>query len=281
MNENDMQIKDAIEYSINVLTLSDSKQIDSEVLLCFVLKCNRTKLYTHSKEELSNQNKNIFKKLVKKRAKGCPIAYITNEKEFWSHTLFVNESTLIPRPETELLVEISIKLIKNHSLNEILELGTGSGAVAIAIASENLDTNIDATDINDEAINVATKNILKHNIKNINFIKSNWFNSIGIKKYDLIITNPPYIETNDPCLTNSDIKFEPIIALASGIDGLDDLRKIISNSHNKLKNNGWLVVEHGHNQGDDVRNLFIKNRFTTTTIKDYNQLERVTYGKLI
>ncbi len=104
MNENDMQIKDAIEYSINVLTLSDSKQIDSEVLLCFVLKCNRTKLYTHSKEELSNQNKNIFKKLVKKRAKGCPIAYITNEKEFWSHTLFVNESTLIPRPETELLV---------------------------------------------------------------------------------------------------------------------------------------------------------------------------------
>ena len=88
-------------------------------------------------------------------------------------------------------------------------------------------------------------------------------------------------EANDPCLTNSDIKFEPIIALASGIDGLDDLRKIISNSHNKLKNNGWLVVEHGHNQGDDVRNLFIKNRFTTTTIKDCNQLERVTYGKLI
>ena len=187
MNENDMQIKDAIEYSINVLTLSDSKQIDSDVLLCFVLKCNRTKLYTHSKEELSNQNKKFFKKLVKKRAKGCPIAYITNEKEFWSHKLFVNESTLIPRPETELLVEISIKIIINHSLNEILELGTGSVAVAIAIASENLDTNIDATDINDEAINVATKNILKHNIKNINFIKSNWFNSIGIKKYDLII----------------------------------------------------------------------------------------------
>jgi len=275
-----MQIKDAIDYSIKKLELSDNKKIDSEILLCFVLNCKRTKLYAYPQEKLSIFEKVKFKTLVKKRATGYPIAYITNEKEFWSKKLFVDQNTLVPRPETELLVEISNKLIKLYSLKKILELGTGSGAIAIAIASENITTHIDATDIHENVINVATRNAIDHKIENIVFIKPDWFKNINKKKYDLIVTNPPYIKADDPCLINTDIKFEPTIALSSGVDGYNDLRKIISHSQHYIKDGGWLIVEHGYNQGLSVRELFNTNGFTASTLKDYNQLDRLTYGKL-
>ena len=163
----------------------------------------------------------------------------------------------------------------------MLELGTGSGAIAIAIASEKPMLNIKATDIKAAALKIARHNTDSYKIKNIEFIKSDWFCNIKKYDYDLIVSNPPYISNNDPCLKNSGIKFEPTSALISGQDGLDDLKKIIQKSSYYLKNNGWLIVEHAYNQGVQVRKNFLENNFTATTIRDYCGLERITFGKLL
>ena len=276
-----MQINDAIIYATRKLNSSNSKRIDSEVLLCSVLKCNRIKLYAYPEQKLSDTDQKAFKKLVEKRSEGYPVAYLTKQKEFWRHILLVNENILIPRSETELLVEKSLELISLHSLKEVLELGTGSGAIAIAIASEKPEINIRATDINNNVLKISKRNAESYKIKNIKFIKSDWFTNIDANNYDLIVSNPPYISNDDPILNNSDIRFEPSSALVSGAGGLDDLRKIICKSRTYLKDYGWLIVEHAYNQGVNVRELFIKNNFTATTIKDYNELERITYGKLL
>ena len=276
-----MQINDAIKYATRRLISSDSKRMDSEILLCSILKCNRVTLYTHAEKNLSELNKKKFEGLVNKRLKGYPIAYLTKQKEFWSHKLYIDETILIPRPETELLVEKTLELISIHSLNDILELGTGSGAIAIAIASEKPMLNIKATDIKTAALKIARHNTDSYKIKNIEFIKSDWFCNIKKYDYDLIVSNPPYISNNDPCLKNSGIKFEPTSALISGQDGLDDLKKIIQKSSYYLKNNGWLIVEHAYNQGVQVRKTFLENNFTATTIRDYCELERITFGKLL
>ena len=180
-----------------------------------------------------------------------------------------------------MLVEKTLELISIHSLNDILELGTGSGAIAIAIASEKPMLNIKATDIKTAALKIARHNTDSYKIKNIEFIKSDWFCNIKKYDYDLIVSNPPYISNDDPCLKNNGIKFEPTSALISGQDGLDDLKKIIQKSSYYLKNNGWLIVEHAYNQGVQVRKNFLENNFTATTIRDYCGLERITFGKLL
>ena len=276
-----MRINDAIKYAAQKLDSSNSKRIDSEVLLCTILKCNRSKLYAYPDKVLSRINIKKFEELVNKRSQGYPIAYLTKQKEFWSHKLYINENILIPRPETELLVEKSLELISTYTLNKILELGTGSGAIAIALASENSVINIQATDIKDNIIKIARNNADLYKFNNIKLIKSNWFSNIKEKDYDLIISNPPYIACNDPSLKNHEIKFEPESALVSGDDGFDDLQKIIQESGDYLKNHGWLIVEHAYNQGMKVRKLFLDNGFSSKTIKDYNKLERVTFGKLL
>ena len=180
-----------------------------------------------------------------------------------------------------MLVEKTLELISIHSLNDILELGTGSGAIAIAIASEKPMLNIKATDIKAAALKIARHNTDSYKIKNIEFIKSDWFRNIKKYDYDLIVSNPPYISNDDPCLKNNGIKFEPTSALISGQDGLDDLKKIIQKSSYYLKNNGWLIVEHAYNQGEQLRKIFLENNFTAKTIRDYCELERITFGKLL
>ena len=276
-----MQINDAFKYAKQKLDSSNSRRIDSEILLCSILNCNRTKLYAYPDKVLSFDDKKKYKELINKRSEGYPIAYLTKQKEFWGHTLHINDNILIPRPETELLVEKALKLTSIFSLNKILELGTGSGAIAIAIASEKPNVNIKATDIKDNIIKIARKNADLYEIKNIKFVKSNWFSDIKKNNFDLIVSNPPYVSGDDPVLRNSDIRFEPVSALVSGNDGLDDLKKIIRESSNYLKNNGWLVVEHAYDQGAKVRKLFLENKFTSKTIKDYNKLERITFGRLL
>ena len=276
-----MQINDAFKYAKQKLDSSNYRRIDSEILLCSILNCNRTKLYAYPDKVLSFDDKKKYKELINKRSEGYPIAYLTKQKEFWGHTLHINDNILIPRPETELLVEKALKLISIFSLNKILELGTGSGAIAIAIASEKPNVNIKATDIKDNIIKIARKNADLYEIKNIKFVKSNWFSDIKKNNFDLIVSNPPYISGDDPVLRNSDIRFEPVSALVSSNDGLDDLKKIIRESSNYLKNNGWLVVEHAYDQGAKVRKLFLENKFTSKTIKDYNKLERITFGRLL
>ena len=276
-----MQINDAFKYAKQKLDSSNYRRIDSEILLCSILNCNRTKLYAYPDKVLSFDDKKKYKELINKRSEGYPIAYLTKQKEFWGHTLHINDNILIPRPETELLVEKALKLISIFSLNKILELGTGSGAIAIAIASEKPNVNIKATDIKDNIIKIARKNADLYEIKNIKFVKSNWFSDIKKNNFDLIVSNPPYVSGDDPVLRNSDIRFEPVSALVSSNDGLDDLKKIIRESSNYLKNNGWLVVEHAYDQGAKVRKLFLENKFTSKTIKDYNKLERITFGRLL
>ena len=276
-----MQINDAFKYAKQKLDSSNYRRIDSEILLCSILNCNRTKLYAYPDKVLSFDDKKKYKELINKRSEGYPIAYLTKQKEFWGHTLHINDNILIPRPETELLVEKALKLTSIFSLNKILELGTGSGAIAIAIASEKPNVNIKATDIKDNIIKIASKNADLYEIKNIKFVKSNWFSDIKKNNFDLIVSNPPYVSGDDPVLRNSDIRFEPVSALVSSNDGLDDLKKIIRESSNYLKNNGWLVVEHAYDQGAKVRKLFLENKFTSKTIKDYNKLERITFGRLL
>ena len=276
-----MQINDAFKYAKQKLDSSNYRRIDSEILLCSILNCNRTKLYAYPDKVLSFDDKKKYKELINKRSEGYPIAYLTKQKEFWGHTLHINDNILIPRPETELLVEKALELTSIFSLNKILELGTGSGAIAIAIASEKPNVNIKATDIKDNIIKIARKNADLYEIKNIKFVKSNWFSDIKKNNFDLIVSNPPYVSGDDPVLRNSDIRFEPVSALVSSNDGLDDLKKIIRESSNYLKNNGWLVVEHAYDQGAKVRKLFLENKFTSKTIKDYNKLERITFGRLL
>ena len=275
-----MQIVDALKYARQQLQTSDSAQLDSELLLCEILNCERSHLYAYPEKELTDKNIKSLNQFISLRAEGHPIAHITKQREFWSLLLHIDEHTLIPRPETEILVEAALKLIPKESKKDVLDLGTGSGAIAIAIASERPLANIIATDKSDEALNIAKRNAERHNINNINFINADWFNMENNHSYNVIVSNPPYICNDDAHLKQGDVRFEPLSALASGKDGLDDLRIIISEANKHLNKQGWLLVEHGYNQAKQVQQLFNENNFTSiSTIKDYSDNDRVTIGE--
>jgi len=282
-----MQIVDALRQARQELDASDSAkenntQLDTEVLLCSVLKCVRTHLFTYPEKKLSIQENKSFNTLIALRAEGHPVAHLTNKKEFWSLAFHVTQDTLIPRPETELLVETALKLIAIYSTKSILDLGTGSGAIAIAIASERPLAKIIATDKNAKALDIAKLNAESHQASNIEFKETNWFDQLETQRYDIIVSNPPYICKDDPHLKQGDVRFEPLSALASGAEGLDDLRIIIHDSKKVLNKQAWLLVEHGYNQGEQIRNLFIENSYTSvSTIKDYGDNDRVSIGQLI
>ncbi|MBL1143036.1 MAG: peptide chain release factor N(5)-glutamine methyltransferase [Proteobacteria bacterium] len=277
-----MQIVDALKHARQQFHSSDSAQLDAEILLCSVLRCERSYLYAHPEMELSKPLIEALNKLILLRAQGHPVAYLAKQKEFWSLLFQVDENTLIPRPETEILVEETLKLIPSDIKKNILDLGTGSGAIAIAIASERPLANIMATDMSDKALRVAKLNARSQQIKNIQFKKADWFNIKEIKQYDVIVSNPPYICDDDPHLTQGDVRFEPVTALSSGSDGLNDLRTIIAEAIKHLNKQGWLLVEHGYNQAKQVQILFNENKFTSvSTIKDYSKQDRVTIGQLI
>ena len=196
--------------------------------------------------------------MYEKRLAGEPIAYILGKKEFWSLEFTIDEKVLIPRPETELLVEIILQI--DSSCINIADLGTGSGAIAIALAKERPNWQITATDISEEALEVARSNAQKLEIQNIEFYCGDWGEALPDKKYDVIVSNPPYIDKNDPHLKQGDVKFEPKIALESG-DGLSSIRKIIAQAKSRLKTNGLLVLEHGHDQSKAIQHLLQKYNY--------------------
>ena len=275
-----MQIVDALKHARQQLQASESAQLDSELLLCEILNCERSHLYAYPEKELTDKNIESLNQFISLRAEGHPIAHITRQKEFWSLLLHIDEHTLIPRPETEILVETSLKHVPKNSKINVLDLGTGSGAIAIAIASERPLANITATDKSDEALNIAKRNAERHNINSIHFINADWFNMGNNHSYNVIVSNPPYICNDDAHLKQGDVRFEPLSALASGKDGLDDLRIIISEANKHLNKQGWLLVEHGYNQAKQVQQLFNENNFTSiSTIKDYSDNDRVTIGE--
>ncbi len=277
-----MQIADALKQARQQLSNSDSANLDAEILLSSILNCDRSYLYGHPERDIPDDYIEEFLKKVSLRAFGHPVAHLINNREFWSMDFMVSPDTLIPRPETEVLVEAAIKLIPNNKNFSVLDLGTGCGAIAIAIASERPKIKVTATDISSDALIIAIKNAGIHYIKNIIFKQGDWFDIDDPGTYDLIVSNPPYIRSDDPHIEQGDVRFESKTALISGKDGLDDLRIIINQAKSHLKNNGWLLVEHGYDQGDEVRKLFLDNGYTnTSTIKDYSGNDRVTLGTYI
>ena len=274
-------VSELLQLSAKLQPTSDSPQLDCELLLCHVLDVDRTWLRTWPEKQVSSAQKSLFISLLDQRFEGMPIAYLVGSRGFWSMDLKVSTDTLIPRPETELLVEIALNLnLPRHSCG--LDLGTGTGAIALALASERQDMQWIALDSQSGAVELAQANCKHQQLTNVTIFQSDWFDALQATNntFDLIVSNPPYIAADDPHLVEGDVRFEPSSALVSGADGLDDIKIIISQSSAYLNTNGWLLIEHGYNQGQAVRDLMCAAGFSeVVTQQDYNHLDRVTLGQ--
>lgn len=276
------QIKWLLNAATSVFTaFSDSARLDAELLMCHVLDCNRTYLFTWSDKVLEPALVENFNQLVARREQGEPIAHITGNREFWSLDLSVNPSTLIPRPDTETLVEKALEIIDSQNLTQGrgLDLGTGTGAIALALASELPSWQWQGVDLSDDAVALAKSNALKNSIDNAEFNQSNWFSNVAKEKFDLIVSNPPYIDPEDPHLTQGDVRFEPLSALIAPEHGMSDVCYIIEKAKQYLKTNAPLLIEHGYDQGRAVRQQFTDNNYhNVRTFKDLGGNDRVTVG---
>ncbi len=235
---------------------SDSAQLDAEVLLCHVLNKDRAHLRAWPEKPLSEKQSTEFNHLVERRKSGQPVAYLLEHKEFWSREFTVCPDVLIPRPDTELLIELSLEWLKNKPSPRIIDLGTGSGIIAITLAAERNDAEVYATDLSLQALNIAKQNADRHHTGKIQFIHSDWFKALNSCNFDLIISNPPYIDEKDPHLTEGDVRFEPDSALIAADKGLLDIQSICANARNYLKANGSLMIEHGYQQKSAVEKIF-------------------------
>jgi len=263
--------------------LTDTRRnakLEAEILLAFVLHKPRSHLYAWPEHKVESRQFEQYQQLITRRQRGEPIAYITGQREFWGLNLWVSPATLIPRPETEHLVEFALQKIPHNQPWHIADLGTGSGAIALAIAYERPNCTITATDISNHALDIAKLNAQQLGLPNIRFIQGNWYEPLAHHKVDLIVANPPYIATNDPHLQQGDLPFEPAQALTSGADGLNDIRCIIAGAISHLRQDGWIFLEHGYNQGDAVTALLLDSGFHHVLChQDYAQHERVSQGQ--
>ncbi len=300
------EVQKSLVISLN-LPISEAR-IEVQVLLCFALgDVSRAWLISHENDALQANNHAVFEAFLKRRLSGEPIAYILGCREFYGLKLKVTPDTLIPRPDTETLVEATLakipppsfprrpessgfsvnqnlkmnsRLRGNDRLN-VLDLGTGTGAIALAIAKHRPQAFVTATDASEKALIVATENAQNLGINNIQLLHSNWFSALNSQRFDVIVSNPPYIEQNDAHLKQGDLRFEPHSALASGIDGLNDIKKIISAAPQHLNPHGYLMLEHGYNQAKSVTVLLKNAGFSEIeTIKDLGGNNRVTLGKI-
>ena len=260
---------------------SETPRLDAELMLGFVLQKNSAWLLAHGDDELPLPSQVTFLELLERRIAGEPVAHIIGSRGFWTLDLRVTADTLIPRPETELLVELAIAKCASDKKLRILDLGTGTGAVALAIASECKNSEVLAADKSAAALGVARENARRNNLQ-VEFIQSDWFEALADKKFDLIVSNPPYICNDDPHLSLGDVRFEPLTALASGPDGLDDIRLIIAQAPQYCLPGAWLMIEHGFDQGEAIRALFSNAGFShVETAQDLEQRDRVTAGQLL
>ncbi|NND00469.1 MAG: peptide chain release factor N(5)-glutamine methyltransferase [Gammaproteobacteria bacterium] len=260
--------------------VSDSPRIDSELLLLHVLQQPLAWLLVYGDTPATPEHDCEFMRLVEQRRQGQPIAYLLGYKDFWSLRLKVNQHVLIPRPDTEVVVEQALQRLNPQSVCKVLDLGTGSGAIALSIAKERPKAKIMAVDSQPEALEVARNNALTSALDNVTFLQSNWFDNPALSEFDLIAANPPYIQAADPHLVQGDLRFEPDTALIGGGDGLDDLRQIINSSPAHLSDSGWLVVEHGFDQHPEVQALFHQRGFVNVSLaRDLNDHARCTAGQ--
>ena len=271
-------IKQALRQAQHTFYGHESAQIDAELLLAHTLGCSRTHLYTWPDQVLSPSQIAFFESLLERRVLGEPVAYIIGEREFWSLPLKVNRHVLIPRPETELLVELALSLA-DASPHRVADLGTGSGAIALALASERAQWDIVATDLSADALAVASENAQRLHLTHVRFHQGAWCDALPTGSFDLLLSNPPYIAPHDVHLQQGDLRFEPASALSAPDSGLADLRTLIEQAPAHLKPGGWLLLEHGYDQGQAVRNLFSDRGYTEVkTLQDINGTDRVSMG---
>jgi len=278
-------IIDNLQQSRYLADVSDSARLDVELLLAKALDKDRTYLYTWPEKTLTVEQQQQFDAYMQERIKGVPIAYVVGEKEFWSLMLSVNHSTLIPRPDTELIVETTLELFVDDAPNlqrQVIDLGTGTGAIALALAIEKPVWKITAADNNREVCDLAEHNRQRHLLNNVTVVCSDWLSSITATEVDVIVSNPPYISENDPHLLQGDVRYEPRTALTAKNNGLADIEKIIQQSRDILCISGWLLIEHGYQQGDHVLAALQANKYShCRTIKDLAGQPRATIGQKI
>ncbi|WP_338648788.1 peptide chain release factor N(5)-glutamine methyltransferase [Pseudomonas sp. ML2-2023-3] len=259
---------------------SPTARLDAELLLAAALGKSRSYLHTWPEKIVSSEAAWTFAEYLLRRRTGEPVAYILGQQGFWNLDLEVAPHTLIPRPDTELLVETALALLP-ESPAKVLDLGTGSGAIALALASERAAWHVTAVDRVLEAVALAERNRQRLQLENVNVFTSHWFSALADQRFDLIISNPPYIAAGDVHLAEGDVRFEPESALVAGTDGLDDIREIITGSASHLNAGGWLMLEHGYDQAEAVRQLLQDAGFAQVeSRKDLGGHERITLGRL-
>lgn len=273
-----MNIAQALESGRKSLSKSESPLIDCQFLLCHLLQCNLAYLHAWPDKTLTQQQQQTYSDYLQDRVNGHPVAYILGHQGFWSLDLKVSTDCLIPRPDTEVLVTEALD--KTTAGMVIADLGTGSGAIALALASERSDVSVIATDFSAEALVIAKKNADNNQLAHVGFWRGDWLTAVATGSLDMIVSNPPYIESDDPHLQRGDLRFEPMSALISGHDGLADIRRIAKQAQRCLKPSAWLLVEHGYQQAAAVRDIFRKISLEKiATAKDYGGNERVTIGQ--
>lgn len=266
--------------------VSDSAALDTELLLCHCLQKSRAYLRGWSDANVEEDAERRFQQLLARREKGEPVAYLIGMRGFWSLDLQVSPATLIPRPETELLVEKALTLLPQLSIAAVLDLGTGTGAIALALASEQPQWHILGSDVEADAVSLAQRNL--HSLRlggaamdNVSFVQSDWFAAIEPRAYDLIISNPPYIDPDDPHLQQGDVQFEPRSALVSQDSGLADIKRIVAAAPQYLAAGGWLLLEHGFEQGAAVQSILARQNFIELfTDQDLAGHGRISGGRL-
>ena len=272
---------------LSVEQSSEDAKIDANALLCFVTEKSKAQIMAFAETRLSEAQQQRLELLLQRRLQGEPIAYILGEKGFWRLDLLVSPVTLIPRADTECLVETALSLLQHYSSEvalSILDLGTGTGAIALALASEltqqKRDYRIIGVDCVAESVLLAKQNRQRNHLTNIEFMQSDWFSSLPPQKFDFIVSNPPYIAENDPHLKQGDVRFEPLSALVAKKEGLADIERIIEQATEFMNTGGYLLIEHGWQQAEAVQALFKRyNWCAVKTVLDYGGNQRVTYAK--
>ena len=260
---------------------SQSARLDAELLLAHALGWDRSRLYGDADSEVRGEVAEHFLSLIEERRAGRPVAQMLGSREFWSIKLSVTPDTLVPRPETELLVECCLNLLEKDRPARVLELGTGTGAIAIALASERPELKIVATDFSEPALAVARYNAASYGLERIDFRFGDWFSPVAGEHFDLVVSNPPYVTDQEWMLRKFELGYEPALALRAGRDGLMAIKRIVEAAPAHLATEGWLIVEHGFRQGPAAARLFGEAGFTSiTTYRDLPGRPRVTEGRL-